>query len=713
MYSSVSEISKKFKVSKRRVQTLCEQGRLHGAKQISGVWLIPSDTEKPKDERCLKDKNQQLTLFEREDNTTYTLNELCRELSISYATGKNWLKLKKIVPDISNVNFSATYIKNLKKQINESSNLLKSRRNKSQQQKNSLYKDYIDNKDNQNLLEFIIKQKEIFTNNEIRVFLANVTLQMYYKSRNIKTNTWKIISTNYQNNLNKTFMSLLTDLLRGIDIKSAIISPFDKLLEYEFEYTRQDDLLGFIYISLIMLQQRKKTGMYYTSKKLVETLQNSLNISANNNIKICDPCCGSGNFLISLANANVDSNSLYGQDIDQINIILTRINIALLYLSVDYNFLCEHFICNNSLLHSFNLNFDFVIGNPPWGSKFSDEEIGEYKKSFSTANQKNIESFNLFVEKGLSLLKDNGTLSFILPESILTIAIHKGIRNIITEKCSVKYVNFLGNAFYGVQCPSVILNLKLDHKSSMKDCVVSNKNNTYTITENRELNPEGFSFNLSDKENDLIETISQCKNAVFLKDNATFALGIVTGDNKKYITNEKTLNNEIVLKGKDISRYKIKESNNYIHFKPSEFQQVAPTEIYRAKEKLLYRFISKTPIFCYDNNQTLSLNSCNILIPQIEGLDIKYILAILNSSVATFYITKKYNSIKMLRSYIEQLPIPKISTNEQQPIIDLVNKIMTSQSQEVTNKIYNEIDELVFNLYSLNSQQINYIKNSI
>ena len=67
MYSSVSDISKKFKVSKRRVQILCEQGRLAGAKQISGVWLIPSNAEKPKDERCAKDKYKQLTIFERND----------------------------------------------------------------------------------------------------------------------------------------------------------------------------------------------------------------------------------------------------------------------------------------------------------------------------------------------------------------------------------------------------------------------------------------------------------------------------------------------------------------------------------------------------------------------------------------------------------------------------------------------------------------------
>lgn len=713
MYSSVSEISEKFNVSKRRVQILCEQGRLSGAKRISGVWLIPSNTEKPKDERYSKDRCVQTILFDDKIKKNYTLNDMCKELSISCATGRNWLKLKKIVPDIKGMFYSQSYLQNLKQEINKSSNVLKSRRNKLQERHNSLYKDYIDSKYNQNLMEYIIEQKSVFNDIEIRLFLANIALQMYYKSRGINTNNWNIISSTVKHNIDYTFELLLKDLLLGIDIKGIISNQFGKILKYEFEYNKQDDLLGFIYISLIMLQQRKKTGMYYTSKELVKKLQTNLNINNSQKFKICDPCCGSGNFIILLANSNLDSKCLYGQDIDYVNIVLTRINVALLYPSVDYNFLCEHFICDDTLLKSFDFKFDYVIGNPPWGSKFNAEEIYQYKKLYLTANQSNMESFNLFVEKALSMLKQNGHLSFILPESILTIGAHKEIRNIISKKCSVEYVNFLGNAFYGVQCPSIILKLKLDNKGTMKNCLVTNKDDTYFISENRMLDTNGFLFNLSDEENELIDTVSHLNNAVYLKDNAYFALGIVTGDNKKYITNKKTTNNEIVLKGKDISKYKIGIPNNYIEFMPSEFQQVAPIQMYRAKEKLLYRFISNKPIFCYDDNQLLSLNSCNILIPNIKGMNIKYILAILNSSVSTFYISKKYNSIKILRSYIEQLPIPKAATSEQNKIINLVNKIMISNDKEVIEKIYNEIDDLIFDLYLLNMEQRNYIKQSI
>ena len=50
-YLSISQVSEKWGVSVRRIQTLCVTGRIHGATKIGSYWAIPSDAEKPKDER--------------------------------------------------------------------------------------------------------------------------------------------------------------------------------------------------------------------------------------------------------------------------------------------------------------------------------------------------------------------------------------------------------------------------------------------------------------------------------------------------------------------------------------------------------------------------------------------------------------------------------------------------------------------------------------
>ena len=130
-------------------------------------------------------------------------------------------------------------------------------------------------------------------------------------------------------------------------------------------------------------------------------------------------------------------------------------------------------------------------------------------------------------------------------------------------------------------------------------------------------------------------------NCTTLVDNAVFALGIVTGNNNALLSKDSAPGLEPIIKGTDISKYHINSHSGYLAFQPELFQQTAPEALYRAPEKLLYRFINKQLIFAYDNTGLLSLNSCNILIPQIEGLSIKYVLAILNSSVAQFFFEKK------------------------------------------------------------------------
>ena len=157
----------------------------------------------------------------------------------------------------------------------------------------------------------------------------------------------------------------------------------------------------------------------------------------------------------------------------------------------------------------------------------------------------------------------------------------------------------------------------------------------------------------------------------------------------------------MILKGSDVLKYRFAPTNNYIVFKPETFQQVAPVEFYRSPEKLLYRFICNQLVFAYDNSQTLSLNSCNILIPEVPRLNIKYILAILNSRVAQYYFKKKFNSVKILRSHIEQIPIACPEMDEQEDIISMVNVLLDAESSEAILEQYNELDRKISAIYGM------------
>ena len=652
----------------------------------------------------------QLSLFDATQKVL-TVDDICKALSISKATAKNWIRLGKIVPDVDNQLFSAEYVEKFVAELKSSDNTkLKSRRNKKSATGKVLYKDYIHTANNQKLVADLLELGIIENERDLLIVLANFAIQLYYQSRNIQfANNNVLLDFLSQKHISE-FHSLIKDLIGKNTVDPALINKLLPVLSKEVLFVKGEDSLGFIYISLRDIGQRKSSGAYYTPKKVVSELIDRLYENDSDLISktICDPCCGTGNFLLSLGAKGIDYTNLYGQDIDPISVLLSRINIALMAPEMSAMDIRSRIIVGNTYFETFTQKFDVIVGNPPWGSDFSENDALRCRKLFKTAVGKSIESYDLFVEKALSMLNHKGVLAFVLPEAILSVAVHDTIRRMMLTTCSFKFISYLGNVFSGVQCPSIILGIATDNKRTVVGCKVSTENRTFIISKPRTFSDGTLAFNVSDEENECLNAISNIKNVVYLEGNAKFALGIITGNNKEYISTEKRDDNEVILKGSDIQRYGITISGNYIHFAPESFQQVAPVEMYRAKEKLLYRFICDVPVFTYDDRQTLSLNSCNIVIPDIDGLEMKYILAILNSSVTAYFISKKFNSVKLLRSHIEQMPIPVVSMDVQTSIVKKVDRIMKS-SKNISG-LYEDLDSDIMALYGLTLKQINTIK---
>ncbi len=55
-YLSIKQTSERWGISERRIQTLCQEGRVPGTIVIGRTWGIPDDAEKPKDARIKSGK---------------------------------------------------------------------------------------------------------------------------------------------------------------------------------------------------------------------------------------------------------------------------------------------------------------------------------------------------------------------------------------------------------------------------------------------------------------------------------------------------------------------------------------------------------------------------------------------------------------------------------------------------------------------------------
>ena len=266
-FLSVSEAATKYNISNRRVQLLCEQGRIENAQMISGVWLIPASARKPPDGRRKKViENNQLSLFDVDiANYNYDISfaDVCEMLSISRATGRNWLKLGKLTPNRKDGNrlyFLRNDIDKILHSVTSGElNALNRRRNKKQVNKVSLYESYISCEYNIDLVNGIISEYGTSISPALlRAILSNYALQ-FICGKNGRKATGNVLAGYLKGELDIGIFDILIRDLLG-DISDVDLSS--DVLETTAKYVTSEDTLGFVYISLMNIGTRKASHFY-------------------------------------------------------------------------------------------------------------------------------------------------------------------------------------------------------------------------------------------------------------------------------------------------------------------------------------------------------------------------------------------------------------------------------------------------------------------
>jgi len=458
---------------------------------------------------------------------------------------------------------------------------------------------------------------------------------------------------------------------------------------------RQDDWIGFVYQSLTKEGSRILKGLYYTKPTIVNEMLSSIRLLQGE--RFLDPCCGSGIFLLKVEHAELDQ--LYGIDNDPLAIMIAKANLMVKYNDAEVypQIYQEDFLLHASSVLG-DLRFDYIVTNPPWGT-----EKGKVHASDVICSK---EKASLFFTESFKFLKNNGTLCFLLPTSLLKIKVHADFRRFVTHETRMESLKCYREHFKGVFTDFV--SLKVSKKpvfESQNYIVTSEKNEVYRKT----LVPREDEFFAIPMRNDYDEAIIGKVERLRHDDlsHSLWALGIITGNNAKLLKNRMAQGLEPIYTGKDIVKYKLKPASRYIKYDRADFQQCAKDELYRAQEKLVYKFVSSRLCFTYDDKQRLFLNSANILIPKVDGMSIKTVLAFLNSSLFGFLYAKKFNDLKILKGNLSALPFPKISSTMNDQLTALVDEALKGSVDAVA-----EIDNVIFALYQFNNDEIRIIQES-
>src|SRR4051794_19746141 len=108
------------------------------------------------------------------------------------------------------------------------------------------------------------------------------------------------------------------------------------------------------------------------------------------------------------------------------------------YDKAEPNFLKSHEKDRSYFNKEINGKFDVVVSNPPFSVNLDNETKRHLKDEFIFGDKRNSE--NLFIERWYQLLKPNGRLGVVLPESVFDTTENKHIRLFIFKYFEVKAI---------------------------------------------------------------------------------------------------------------------------------------------------------------------------------------------------------------------------------------------------------------------------------
>jgi hypothetical protein len=493
------------------------------------------------------------------------------------------------------------------------------------------------------------------------------------------------------------------------------------------------------------------------------------------NVKILDPACGSGAFLVRVFDfllaehqrvgdilglnkgvadfttvyKSILEKNIYGVDLNPESVEITKLSLWLKTAMKGKKLtnLKENIKCGNSLIDDKDVagerafvweeefkeimesgGFNVVIGNPPYGAAMSEKDKKYYLIDYQTAYYK-LDTYALFIEKGITLLKEGGYISYILPYTWLTIKQHCKLREHILNYNLINILDLPQKIFDDADLDTMIFTLskaspspfinigKVDKQFNIQYSTLSLEH----IQANEDLL---INCNYSNKDAELIKKIKKESRLLseyfevsqgyipYRRSDLIIKYGIEKGNQ---IVDERLWHSDVKIdddwkleiQGRDLGRYKNLEPSKYIKYgkhvagyvNEKFFNQprVLIMEVTRGiKYKLSAQYVEKE----YYNTPSI----INIISQNNSKYGLYPVLAIINSALITWWHVKKHakanatTSIpKILVGDVKNLPLTIKFNNEK---LASMAKLMLNLISQLDDKL-SQINKLLIYEYHI------------
>jgi len=396
--------------------------------------------------------------------------------------------------------------------------------------------------------------------------------------------------------------------------------------------------------------------------------------------------------------------------------------------------------------------FDVVIGNPPYGIPFLEVEEN-YLANHFPETQKFADSYCLFMVQALRLLRDDGFLSFIVPNTFCDLENCDSFREWMLHGYTLQDIWQSGWAFKSAIVDTLVFRIlkRRPRKSDRAQITIANREYTRAIGDFVHNELTKIDYRNSEDDRRLLWKINQqCR--VPLGNLATVKAGVKMyekGQGTPPQTPEtmkarpfSTIGKRPpgwrpLYRGEDISRYEVAPPREFVNYGPwlaaprSPDLFVSPKLLMRRTDDRLLASIDKDSAICVNSCHVIKLNRSSPTPPSEL-----YVLGLLNSKLLQRVfelqnpqmVEKVFAEIKVI--YVERLPIRKIDFSNPadkarhdrmvelvERMLDLHKQLAATKSDHAKTNLQRQIDatdtqidKLVYELYQLTPDEIEIVE---
>ena len=355
--------------------------------------------------------------------------------------------------------------------------------------------------------------------------------------------------------------------------------------------------------------------------------------------------------------------------------------------------------------------FDIVIGNPPYGAKISKDALKEIKANLRDTRNSN--SAALFIAHGKNrLMKSDGVLAFIVPKSLLFSKTWQTLAFTLSEKATV--LVDVERAFKRVLLEQVVF---VYSSRCETDFYTARKFVNATFTRTTQISrdyPKTFEAWICDVSPEEIRLgLKLHRVGTHLSKISESVRGLSV---QKFL---KSAGEIKVIGGRNISRYGIEGVRGFTD----------STTLASANKKiqslLRPKIISQNIVTAREIKATVDSAGDILGVDTVENtfitepnFSLNFIAALFNATLVNWYAHRFiFCSAGMTMHfdnyYVGKIPVPAVSLEAQQPIIELVDGILSTKRENPNADVTEasrKIDVLVYALYGLTDEEIALVK---